>query len=72
MSFSGFGLGLALYNELDRRIESSGATSLTSLVRIEPPNSHSVGFHGTRGFVTIGEAMFDGQKFALTRREYQP
>ena len=72
MKFSGFGLGLALYNELDRLIEACGATTLTSLVRIDPPNQHSVGFHNARGFVTLAESMFDGQKFALTRRAYQP
>ncbi|MCE9622633.1 MAG: GNAT family N-acetyltransferase [Actinomycetia bacterium] len=70
MSFSGFGLGLALYNELDRRIEESGETTLTSLVRIDPPNTHSVGFHNSRGFVTLAESMFDGNKFALMRRAF--
>lgn len=72
MKFSGFGLGLALYNELDRRIEELAAATLTSLVRIEPPNTHSVGFHNSRGFVTLAETMFDGQKFALARRTFQP
>ncbi len=72
MKFSGFGLGLALYNELDQRIVDSGETTLTSLVRIDPPNTHSVGFHNSRGFVTLDEAMFEGQKFALARRSYQP
>lgn len=80
MNFSGFGLGLALYNELDRRIDElaavkdsatdSGATTLTSLVRIDPPNQHSVMFHDKRGFVTIDRAMFGGQQFALARRVY--
>jgi predicted GNAT superfamily acetyltransferase len=78
MRFSGFGLGLALYNELDRRIAAlaaatdSGTTTLTSLVRIDPPNQHSVSFHNARGFLMVDESMFDGQKFALASRAYQP
>lgn len=72
MKFSGFGLGLALYNELDRRIDESAAPALTSLVRVDPPNAHSVGFHDKRGFKEIARTTFDGQQFALTRREYQP
>lgn len=70
MKFSGFGLGLALYNELDRRIDESGAKTLTSLVRVDPPNAHSVGFHDKRGFKEIARATFDGQQFALTRRTF--
>ena len=84
MQFSGFGLGLALYNELDRRIGESATltstststttttttTTLTSLVRVDPPNQHSVGFHDKRGFVEIARTQFDGQQFALTRRRY--
>lgn len=70
MNFSGFGLGLALYNELDRLIIESGATTLTSLVRVDPPNEHSVFFHNKRGFVEIDRSTFDGQVFALTRRPY--
>ena len=72
MRFSGFGLGLALYDELDRRIIESGRKTLTSLVRVDPPNVHSVGFHDKRGFVEIARSKFGGQQFALTRREYQP
>lgn len=76
MRFSGFGLGLALYNELDRQVDElaaatpSGTTTLTSLVRTDPPNEHSVMFHGRRGFATIDQAQFGGQQFALTRRAY--
>lgn len=70
MNFSGFGLGLALYNELDQRIIESGATTLTSLVRVDPPNEHSVFFHNKRGFVEIGRATFEGKQFALTRRAF--
>lgn len=70
MNFSGFGLGLALYNELDRRIEELGATTLTSLVRVEPPNAHSVMFHNKRGFVELDRAKFGENQFALTRRTY--
>ncbi|MEQ1873733.1 MAG: GNAT family N-acetyltransferase [Ilumatobacteraceae bacterium] len=70
MNFSGYGLGLALYNELDRLIIESGATTLTSLVRVEPPNEHSVFFHNKRGFVEIGRSTFGGQVFALTRRSF--
>ena len=72
MRFSGFGLGLALYNELDRRITEISGTTLTSLVRVDPPNAHSVGFHDKRGFVEIARSTFGGQQFALTRRSYQP
>ncbi len=77
MQFSGFGLGLALYNELDRRIAElaaatdSGTITLTSLVRVDPPNQHSIGFHEERGFVAIEWSSCDGQQFALTRRVYQ-
>lgn len=70
MRFSGFGLGLALYNELDARIAEFGTITLTSLVRVDPPNQHSIGFHEKRGFVEIARASFDGQQFALTRRAY--
>ena len=70
MRFSGFGLGLALYDELDRRITEAGTASLTSLVRVDPPNQHSIGFHDKRGFVTIEWSMCEGQQFALTRRPY--
>lgn len=76
MRYSGYGLGLALYNELDQQIDrraavtESGRTMLTSLVRVEPPNEHSVGFHAKRGFTTLERASFDGRVFALTRREY--
>ncbi|CAN5405618.1 hypothetical protein BH10ACT2_BH10ACT2_24140 [soil metagenome] len=70
MNFSGFGLGLALYNELDAAIAELGPTTLTSLVRTDPPNKHSVGFHERRGFVTIAQSTFGGQQFALTRRVY--
>jgi len=70
MNFSGFGLGLALYNELDQRINALSPTTLTSLVRTDPPNTHSVGFHDKRGFVKVAESVFGGQTFALTRRAY--
>ena len=70
MNFSGFGLGLALYNELDRLIIETGATTLTSLVRVDPPNEHSVFFHNKRGFVEIGRSTFGGQVFALSRRTF--
>lgn len=70
MNFSGFGLGLMLYNELDRRIEESGMKTLTSLVRVEPPNAHSVMFHNKRGFVEIDRTEFGGSQFALTRRGF--
>jgi len=64
MQYSGYGLGLALYEELDRRIEGlaadapSGEIMLTSLVRLEPPNDHAIGFHATRGFETVDQASF--------------
>jgi len=70
MSFSGFGLGLALYNDIDRQIMESGATTLTSLVRVDPPNEHSVFFHNKRGFVELARSTFDGSVFALTRRSF--
>jgi predicted GNAT superfamily acetyltransferase len=76
MRFSGFGLGLALFEELDRRVTElattteSGTIALTSLVRVDPPNEHSVGFHRQRGFETLDRATFDEGVFALTRREY--
>jgi predicted GNAT superfamily acetyltransferase len=76
MQFSGFGLGLALFEELDRRVTelatttASGTIALTSLVRVDPPNEHSIGFHRKRGFETLERATFDGRVFALTRREY--
>ncbi len=65
MRYSGKGLGLALYDELDRRIESiaadapSSRITLTSLVRLEPPNEHSIGFHASRGFEIVDRATFD-------------
>lgn len=70
MNFSGFGLGLMLYNELDLLIEESGMKTLTSLVRVEPPNAHSVMFHNKRGFVEIDRATFGESQFALTRRDF--
>lgn len=76
MNFSGFGLGLAIYNELDRRIDEIAAAqpsrtiTLTSLVRVDPPNQHSIGFHAKRGFEPIDRANFDGTMFELTRRTY--
>lgn len=70
MRFSGFGLGLALYNELDARLATLAPTTLTSLVRTDPPNQHSVGFHAKRGFATIAHTTFAGQQFALTQRAY--
>lgn len=76
MKFSGFGLGLELYNELDRRIneiaaaQPSGTVTLTSLVRVDPPNQHSIGFHEKRGFEPIDRETFDDTVFELTRRTY--
>ena len=76
MSYSGQGLGLALYNELDERILAIGrgigaeAVTLTSMVRVEPPNEHSVRFHAIRGFETVGQADFDGSTIAVARKAY--
>jgi predicted GNAT superfamily acetyltransferase len=66
MQYSGFGLGLALYDELDAQLDEfaaaapAGELTFTSLVRLEPPNAHSIGFHASRGFETVDQAVFDG------------
>jgi predicted GNAT superfamily acetyltransferase len=76
MDYSGLGLGLALYNELDDRVLASGrdvgaeSITLTSMVRVDPPNRHSVDFHAARGFETVGQAQFDDALVALVRRTY--
>ena len=70
MNFSGFGLGLMLYNELDRLIEELGGKTLTSLVRVEPPNAHSVMFHDRRGFGELDRTNFGDSQFALMRRSF--
>lgn len=74
MRYSGYGLGLALYDTLDERIErlatdsEAGTITLTSLVRVDPPNEHSVKFHRTRGFEIVAEAEFDGVTIGVARK----
>lgn len=76
MNYSGLGLGPALYNELDNRIFSisrnadTGSITLTSMVRIDPPNQHSIGFHAVRNFETIDSAVFGGTTIALVCKTY--
>lgn len=76
MNYSGLGLGPALYNELDDRISSisrnadTGSITLTSMVRIDPPNQHSIEFHTTRNFETIDSAVFGGATIALACKTY--
>ena len=57
-------------NALRHRIVEDFQKGLASLVRVEPPNAHSVMFHNKRGFVEIGRKDFGGNQFALTRRTY--
>jgi predicted GNAT superfamily acetyltransferase len=76
MQYSGYGLGLALYDELDLRIEGfaaaspSGEITLTSLVRLEPPNEHAIGFHAKRGFETVDQASFGDVTVGVAAKTY--
>ena len=76
MTYSGLGLGLALYNELDERILTVGREAgaepitLTSMVRVEPPNRHAIDFHTVRGFETVDQADFGDSTIAVARKTY--
>jgi len=69
----GQGLGVELFDEIDRNVGAStpgSGTKLTSLVRVDPPNTHGWDFHLARGFVEIDRATFDDVTVALMQRRY--
>ncbi len=76
MRFSGLGLGLLLYDELDARIEALRAASpfgeirFSSMVRLQPPNEHAIGFHAKRGFEIVDQATFDGVTVGVAVKTY--
>ncbi|WP_420639529.1 GNAT family N-acetyltransferase [Candidatus Poriferisocius sp.] len=76
MTYSGQGLGLALYDEIDARIlevaagVGAGTTTLSSLVCLDPPNQHSIGFHSSRGFDVLDRATFDNTTIGVACKTY--
>lgn len=78
MAYSGYGLGPALYGELDARLGAaaaaspSGAVTLSSMVRLDPPNEHAIRFHESRGFEIVDRAAFDGITVGVATKTYSP
>ncbi len=76
MRYSGLGLGLLLYDELDARIEElrsawpSEELRLSSMVRLQPPNEHAIVFHAKRGFETVDQSAFDGVTVGVAVKTY--
>ena len=58
----GQGLGHQLYDELSEIALADGCRVMTAEMDIEPPNTHSLYFHGKRGFVEHGQRALDGGK----------
>ena len=58
----GHGLGHQLYDELSKMALADGCNVMTAEMDIEPPNTHSLHFHGKRGFVEQGQRVLDGGK----------
>ena len=58
----GYGLGHQLYDELSTMALADGCKVMTAEMDIEPPNTHSLHFHGKRGFVEHGQRLLDGGK----------
>ncbi|MEC8159056.1 MAG: GNAT family N-acetyltransferase [Pseudomonadota bacterium] len=58
----GHGLGHQLYDELSTMALADGCKVMTAEMDIEPPNTHSLHFHGKRGFVEHGQRLLDGGK----------
>jgi uncharacterized protein len=75
MRYSGRGLGLALFDDLDARIAGladTDALALTSIVRTDPPNAHAVGFHAVRGFTDVDRRVCGDVTWTLTNRSFAP
>jgi predicted GNAT superfamily acetyltransferase len=52
----GRGLGRALYDEVDRRMQAiEGADRLALEINVDPPNEPSLRFHERLGFVEVGQ-----------------
>ena len=72
----GQGLGPALYDEIDARIESGAIVptdepiSLTSWFSVEPLNQHALDFYLSRGFVEIERHTFGPATLALMQKHY--
>lgn len=58
----GQGLGHQLYDELSTLALADGCKVIAAEMDIEPPNTHSLHFHGKRGFVERGQRVLDGGK----------
>ena len=64
----GKGLGSQLYAEVERRLNSAGATGLTLEVNIDPPNEPSLAFHKKHGFVEVGQQTSHGIEVSLMHK----
>ena len=58
----GQGLGHQLYDELSTIALADGCKVMTAEMDIEPPNTHSLYFHGKHGFVEHGHRVLDSGK----------
>jgi ribosomal protein S18 acetylase RimI-like enzyme len=72
----GQGLGPALYDEIDARIESGavvptdGPIRLTSWFSVEPLNQHALDFYLSRRFIEIERHTFGPATLALMQKVY--
>ena len=60
-SYKGFGIGRALYADVERAAKSS-TSNLTCEVNLAPPNPDSMAFHARLGFAEVGQLESEGGK----------
>jgi hypothetical protein len=64
------GVGSALYADLEHEARRRGVPRLVCEVNLRPPNSRSLAFHASRGFVETGRLeVSDGRFVSLLERE---
>ena len=68
----GQGLGHQLYDELSTMALADGCKVMTAEMDIEPPNTHSLHFHGKRGFLEHGQRVLEsGKRVSMQCSELQ-
>lgn len=58
------GIGSRVYDEIEDRARAS-ASVLCLEVNLDPPNEPSLAFHRRRGYVEVGQDLFDGHLVSL-------
>ena len=68
----GQGLGHQLYDQLSEMAFADGCKVMTAEMDIEPPNTHSLHFHGKRGFIEHGQRVLEsGKRVSMQCSELQ-